>query len=217
MTDIWLLTTAFASSLALAQRGARGGPSISVTHNVRRDEVKKFNLALWRGYRLHHPTPAAELIIEREDFDFDYFTWGYGIFVSERMRQVMDLKRSTAHFFAVDDSQSAPLPRSMNYRMMEPRAVEALSDPENSEYEMLQPMPGMPSFPSSVYHMAFRADAAPKHELFYDKFFNTSLLCTDALAQRILEAGCTGVEFVDPGRPDRRRRIKTLKDVEEFD
>jgi hypothetical protein len=54
--------------------------------------------------------------------------------------------------------------------------------------------------------------------LFYDTFFSSIVLCTDEFAMRILEAGCTGVRFVDPNNdPDTGERFhRTLKGIEEF-
>ena len=42
--------------------------------------------------------------------------------------------------------------------------------------------------------VAFRADAEPAHEIFYDRFFKI-VLCTDEFALRVLRAGCTGMRF----------------------
>ncbi len=62
-----------------------------------------------------------------------------------------------------------------------------------------------------------RPDVVPAHELFYDSFFHSHLLCTEAFAMRILEAGCTGVSFVDPSRLrfGINRRYRTLRGIEE--
>jgi hypothetical protein len=211
MTRIWRFGGEFATSLRLALPDADGTEPISVTHYVRNDEIKKTNLAVAGLYKLNHPSPSAELVLNRQDFDVDYFQWGFARFVSARMRKAMGLKRSTARFYEIDDSQSAPVPRSMNYRMMDPVASEDVSDLERSVYKMYEFMPGMPLVPN-LTKIAFRADASPKRELFFDRFFATDLFCTDALAVRILKAGCTGLEFRD-GSAD-KYLIRTLRGVE---
>lgn len=150
-------------------------------------------------------------------FNLDYFQWGGAIFVSKHMRQVMALDSAEVRFFEIDDSQSAPLPRSMNYQLMEPDVVEDVSDPENSDYEMAQFLPGTPPVPDLKRSLALRPDAAPTHDLFFDGFFTKVLLCTDAFASRVLKAGCTGVTFADPNNPrgEWRNRYRTLQGIEE--
>lgn len=215
MCKIWKVEANFSTHMALAVPAADGRPAISVTHHTRPGEATKFNLALWGGYRLRHPTPAATLELLREDFETDYFTWGGFPFVSERLRKIMALKPSTARFYKLDDSRSAPLPRSKGYRLMQPVAIEAVSDPDASEYTMFEPMPGMGQFPSSIRRMALRDDATPKHDLFYDSFFATTLLCTDAFAQRIRGSGCTGVQFESLDEVDEGDVSETAGDDED--
>src|SRR5262249_20792000 len=63
--------------------------------------------------------------------------------------------------------------------------------------------------------LVLRSDAAPGHELFYDSFFTSELLCTDTLAMRVLAAGCTGIGFLDLSHPgDRELRYRTLRGLE---
>jgi len=68
--------------------------------------------------------------------------------------------------------------------------------------------------PARDLHM--RQDPVPKHELFTDKNLHLPPLCTDDLARRILEAGCTGMRFYDLKSHFRSRRIfRTLQGFEE--
>jgi hypothetical protein len=161
------------------------------------------------------PFPITQLKLSLETFDADYFQWGGWDFVSERMRDVMGLDPSAVRFFEVDASQSAPLPRSKNYQIMEVAVTEDVSDPENSDYETLRRLPGMIGQPIHVRRYAFRADAEPKHDLFYDRFSN-ALLCTEAFALRVLRAGITGISFRDPNDPQGRYLYRTLRGIEEY-
>jgi hypothetical protein len=65
--------------------------------------------------------------------------------------------------------------------------------------------------------IVMRRDVAPTHELFYDSFFHNHLFCTESFAMRILQAGCTGIRFVDPSRLGfgMKRRYRTLRGIEE--
>jgi hypothetical protein len=146
----------------------------------------------------------------------------------------MALDPSEVRYFEVDASRSAPLPRSKNYQIMEPTVLESVSDPEQSqyeippfreEYERLAKILGKPIgeepyvdlSPVLADSIAIRADAAPSHQLFYDQFFRLHLMCTEALALRVLLAGCTGVSFSDPLRLKHpmKRRLRTLRGIEE--
>ena len=167
------------------------------------------------GTKRKLPFPVAQLEITLEDFADDFFTWGLERFVSRRLREVMALGSSTARFFEVDASRCAPLPRSKNYNIMEVAALEDVLDLEGSDYELLKRRPGMMRRPIHVRRYAFRAAASPKHDLFYDRR-SMAMLCTDAFALRILEAGVKGMTFHDPNLPQGRYLFRTLRGIEEY-
>ncbi len=62
--------------------------------------------------------------------------------------------RSEASLFELDDSRSAPLPRSKNYQIMQPEMTEDVSDPEKSVYEMTRFMPRQPLTPDYIRRIA---------------------------------------------------------------
>jgi hypothetical protein len=211
MDRIWLFTNSFLSGEIL------GGvldhtPAIKITHHT---DSRTRKLEAWDRRIGARPNPAADLVIKQEHFETDFFTWGRFMFVSERMRKVMALPPSEVRFFEIDDSQSAPRPRSMNYQLMQPDVVEDVGDVERSKYQVI-PVEGFPPRPPDVSRLVFRPDAAPKHDLFFDRFFSIELLCTDAFAMRILRAGCTGAKFVDPSDYFGDVRVRTLRGVEKL-
>jgi hypothetical protein len=141
--------------------------------------------------------PVWELRLTLDSFDIDCFGFDTCTLVSERMREAMNLDPSGVRFLDVDLSRSAPLPRSKKYQLMDITAVENVSDPSRSVFEMKRFCPESPLVPFRVESIAVRNDARPEHELFLDQFFRAAL-CSDALAMRVLKAGCTGVRFMDP-------------------
>ncbi|HWF77791.1 MAG TPA: DUF1629 domain-containing protein [Caulobacteraceae bacterium] len=171
---------------------------MTITHFTLPGKTDEYALSLYTRRIGERPKQAAELVLTLEDFDKDFFRWGGSMFVSERMRDVMALGRSEARFFEVDASRSAPLPRSKNYQIMQPEMTDDVSDPERSVYKVTRFSPRQPLTPAYIRGIALRPEAAPKHELFFDRFFSTELFCTDAFASRVLRGGCTGVRFVDP-------------------
>jgi hypothetical protein len=150
-----------------------------------------------------------------EDFQTDCFTWESRTFVSERMRNVMALGPDVIQYFDVDASESAPLPRSMNYKIMVIPVTEEASDPEGSsstneeltEYEKVM---------GEVTRISVRPDFTPVHQLFHDKD-TLEPFCTDEFALRLLKSGCTGVRFFVPRRLNLAEpmRFRTLKGIEE--
>jgi hypothetical protein len=163
------------------------------------------------GEFVRNELPTLQIEFAAEDFDPDCFDWYGFTLVSEQMRRAMALGPSDIQYFEVDSSRAAPLPRSKRYQIMHVPVAEEVSDPEHSEYSLRHRPEGVELFgrPRTV---AFRPDAEPAHEIFYDRFFKVTF-CTDALALRVLKAGCTGMRFLDPDL--RNGLFRTLRGLEE--
>jgi hypothetical protein len=159
--------------------------------------------------------PTAKLKLTLESFDIDYFFAAHLTLVSEKMRNAMALGANDVQYFEVDASQSAPLPRSMRYQIMHVPVTEDVSDPKNSDYICYHDSDGSVRGGSPL-SVAFRPDARPTHEIFYDRFFK-AIYCTDEFALRVLKAGCTGMRFYDPARPfgGDAAAFRTLRGVEQ--
>jgi hypothetical protein len=159
---------------------------------------------------------AAKLALTLESFELDCFHWNEFTFVSEKMRSAMALGPSDIQYFDVDASESAPLPRSKNYRTMHVPVTEDVADLENSDYICRHRPDGSVVQAGMPLSLAFRRDAEPTHEIFYEKHFNV-IYCTDEFAVRVLQAGCSGAFFFDPSRPfGGEIRLRTLRGVEEI-
>ena len=165
------------------------------------------------GEFVRNELPMLRIEFAAEDFDPDCFDWNGFTLVSEKMRQAMALGPPDIQYFDVDSSRAAPLPRSKRYQIMHVPVTEDVSDPERSEYSLRHRPEGVELFgaPDAV---AFRPDAAPAHEIFYDRFFKV-FFCTDEFALRVLRAGCTGVRFLDPIDLRGWNRFRTLRGLEE--
>jgi hypothetical protein len=143
--------------------------------------------------------PTAKLELTLENFDFDCFLKRNFILVSEKMRSAIALGPADVQYFDVDASRSAPLPQSKRYQIMHIPVTEDVSDPQNSDYTTHHFADGSVSGGSPL-SVAFRPDAAPAHDIFYDRFFKL-MYCTDEFALRVLRAGCSGIRFFDPTLP----------------
>ena len=159
---------------------------------------------------------AAKLILTLEDFDSDCFYWNGFTFVSEKMRHAMALGPSDIQYFEVDASDSAPVLQSKHYMSMHVPVTEDVCDLKNSVYTSDR-LPGKSidvCIPSTV---AFRPEARPAHEIFYDRSFKL-IYCTDEFALRVLKDSCSGAGFFHPSRffDGGDKRFRTLRGVEEI-
>lgn len=157
---------------------------------------------------------AAKLALTLESFELDCFHWDGFTFVSEKMRHAMALGPSDIQYFDVDASESAPLTRSKNYRIIHVPVTEDVADLENSDYICRHRPNGSIVTTGMPLSLLFRGDAEPTHEIFYEKHFNV-IYCTDEFALRVLRAGCSGARFFDPSHPfGNDIRLRTLRGVE---
>jgi hypothetical protein len=179
------------------------------------NETELFRSRLIAGEFARKGLPIAKLELTLESFDVDCFTEGPFWLVSEKMRSAMALGTADVQYFAVDASQSAPLPQSKHYQIMHIPVTEEVSDPDNSEYLCHHLADGSVT-PVGASLAAFRSDAAPTHEIFYDRFFWV-MYCTDEFALRVLKAGCSGIRFFDPARPfgGNASAFRTVRGVEQ--
>ena len=163
---------------------------------------------------------TVKLILTLEDFDLDCFSRNGFTFVSEKMRHAMALGPSDIQYFEVDASESAPLPRSKHYMTMHVPVTEDVADLQNSDYLIEHHSDGSQGV-GTLFSLVFRIDARPAHEIFHERSFK-HIYCTDEIALRVLQAGCSGAFFVDPSRWSgggnlRFRSLRGLEEVVEWD
>jgi hypothetical protein len=195
-------------------------PQVELNEVIRHCRVEDGGALNEKGYssgKLKGSFPPIQLKLTMKTFDVDCFLWESSMFVSERLRQAMALEPLSIEYFAVDSSQSAPVPRSQNYMLMNIPIIEDVSDSSRSRYLTRELTPGGVSVNHSVEKVAIRPDATPAHSLFHDQTFRGYIFCTDELALRILKAGCSGIRFFDPSRLGfaKPMRFRTLRGVEE--
>lgn len=162
--------------------------------------------------------PIARLELTIEKFSLDCFCWQAYTLVSQDLRDAMALGPRDVHYFPVDSSLSAPLPRSKNYMIMHIPVVEKVSDPDRSDYHYTSVGGSEVGTFKKVMladRIAMRREAKPKHELFSDSFFSGYLFCTEDFAVRVLKGEYSGMRFVDPGYMGNPMRFRSLRGIEE--
>jgi hypothetical protein len=178
------------------------------------NETEMFRSHLAAGAFAKNGLPTAKLELTLESFDVDCFTESWFTLVSEKMRCAMALGPADVQYFEVDSSRSARLPQSKHYQIMHIPVTEDVSDPKNSDYTYHHFSDGSVTG-GSPRAVAFRPDAEPTHEIFYDRFFKV-IYCTDEFALRVLRAGCSGIRFFDPARfGGNASAFRTVRGVEQ--
>lgn len=177
--------------------------------------TEPFELDLVPGEFVSTELPTPTLIITLDDLDADCFVWSGLTIVSEKMRRAMALSPSDVQYFAVDTSRSSPSLRSKHYQIMHVPVTEEISDLEKSDYVCRHHPDGSVHI-GRPYILAFRHDAEPAHEIFYDRHFKF-IFCTDEFAVRVLQSGCSGMIFLDPHHffAGLKYRYRTLRGIEE--
>ena len=175
------------------------------------EEMRKAHLEM--GKRAPSDFPIAQLKLSLENFSLDCFRWQAYRLVSQQLRDAMALAPRDVQYLPVNASLSAPLPRSKNYMIMHVPAVEDASDVERSDYQ-IRHFEGFQREVTLPSRIAIRQGFMSQHEMFQDQFF-WFVLCTDALAVRVLQRQCTGLRFCDLDYLDNPSRFRTLRGIEE--
>ena len=131
----------------------------------------------------------------------DYFTLGNFSFVSAKFRDAVGAPPTVLHYLPLDLRTGRERARTQDYKLLRVTAHQPAMDCERSVYELgsVTP-PGRPttSFIRFVNSYVLRDDLVPASEIFWDDVLLSSLLAVDALAERVMQAGCTGIRFRDP-------------------
>lgn len=162
--------------------------------------------------------PPVELALTLPDFDVDCFSCETYTFVSERLRKALRLPPHAVQYFDVDAGSSSARVRENNYKIMNVASLEDAVDTASSSLVMGRLTPSSPEMVMSHGDLVF-ADCTPRYEMFHDRVVRGHVFCSDALALRVLVAGCTGVRFFDPTRYRfaRPNVFRTVRGVERED
>ena len=172
------------------------------------DAIRNFNLSLpgngpWPdALPSDFPRPVLRMPLEESPLLApDYFNLSW-LFVSRRMREAMALPDWAVSYVPAEIETGSQLARSQDYALMYPSAFAPVIDPEASECLVQTRISAKTGDAitriSGVGVMRFKADMQAPCDLFYDSRDSVHLLATDALAKRVLDAGCTGIQFEHP-------------------
>ena len=171
--------------------------------------IRSFNLSLpgngpWPdALPSDFPRPVLRMPLEESPLlapDYFYQDWR---FVSRRMREAMALPDWAISYVPAEIETGSQLARSQDYALMYPRAFAPVIDPEASECLVQTRISAKTGDAiarvSGIGVMRFKADMKVPADLFFDpRSGQVYILAADALAKRVLDAGCTGIQFEHP-------------------
>ena len=147
-------------------------------------------------------SPAAQLRISADSFAPDFLRVGSFDFASARLRDALAQPADVVQYLPADTSRSHADVQAQDYRRMRLLRRQPVVDMAASDVTMRDiPRAGPDADPIRIPYfrrMAVHEDAAPRYEIFTDTVATARWFCTDALALRVLEAGCTGIDFIAP-------------------
>ena len=170
------------------------------------DQIRDFNLSL-RGNSpwsdpLPQDFPKALLQMPKRGFAPDYFTVESWHFTSAKLIEAMALPDWAVDLRLADIVEGGSEAKSRHYHLMRLRAFAPAIDPDAS-------LCSVKTFQSAktgdlVTDLSIRGpirfwpDFDPPCDLFADSNEQLALIVTDALAARVLDSGCIGIEFLHP-------------------
>jgi len=143
-------------------------------------------------------------------------------FVSKRLRQALAQPDSVIQYWPVHLLAGGPEVQAQDHQWMNILACQPAVDLTRSDCEIKEDYNRHTGarfrFVWSYRQMVLRDDLSPTPEIFRVAEDLTTILATDALANRVQRAGCTGIAFIDPatiGDAAHVRRYRTLTGVRE--
>ena len=165
--------------------------------------------------------PPVQLALPEKGFSPDYFGYGSDNFCSRRLRDAMNLPDGMVQFMPIELVSGGAQVLAQDYQLMRVVAHQPVLDMERSVYEPIDDRRAQgnhPPRPMWFERFVLLETLQSVAEIFRADEIYVKVFVTDALAERVLQAGCTGMEFYDPTLPqhgDRLRRYRTATGIGE--
>jgi hypothetical protein len=143
--------------------------------------------------------PAPRLTMPETGFAADYFSFGCFQFCSGRFRKALNQPEHVLQFAPVELLSGGPDVVAQDYRLLRILAHQPALDLERSDCKVKYYPHCRTGEPvriiSQINRYVLLDELQPPAEIFRMDEHPNTILVTDALAQRVLQAGCTGMEF----------------------
>lgn len=150
--------------------------------------------------------PKVVMYFPSNGFAPDYFSFGSYKFCSARLRDVLAQPSDVVNYTPIDFRCQGTKALAQDYQRMRVIAVQPAMDMARSLYtaddEVDPASEDAARWVRNIDKIVLREDFVPRTEIFCMAERITDVLATDALAERVLKAGCTGLSFEHLETPD---------------
>ena len=159
------------------------------------------------------PLPVAAL----PDWPFapDFWRFGSYDFASCRLRDALAQPTDAIQFLPFDLMRASAAARAQDYQWMRVLPRQPAMDIARSDCEVADYINGRTGEPGKylrrIDRFALLDGVVPHTEIFRLDESPAFILATDALAERVLRAGCTGMEFSDPTNLRGGKRVDRIR------
>ena len=155
--------------------------------------------------------PAPQLVLSASGFSPDFFEFAGDCFCSRRFREALAQPEHVVQFTPVDILAGGEEVRAQDYRMLRVLARQKAMDLDRSDCDLedwVNRLTGVPQrVPSFINRFVLLDDLQPRTEIFRVDESSSYVLVADAVAERVLRAGCSGMQFTDPACPRHGKRV----------
>ena len=211
--------TAFNKFIRLLLRDASLGVANGSELGIREGEIMRAT-GNWDAVNFVLPDdfPIVRIALTQTNFAPDYFGHDGFYFCSARLRDALAQPEDVIQFLPIDLIAGGEAVRAQDYRRMHLLARQPAMDIARSDCELKEVTHQVTGRVFTrvdwIDRFALLDGLEPRTEMFHPEEAPGRILVTDALAARVLAAGCTGLEFRDPeidrgGKYIERYRTKT--------
>ena len=195
-------------------------PSLRVTNgselDIRKSRIRQAtNNWAARNFLLPDDFPMARIALTQTDFAPDYLSQGGFEFCSMRLRDALAQPPEVVQFLPIEVVAGGEAVRAQDYMRMHILAQQPAMDIARSDCELEEVTHRVTGrvFTRVAWINRFVPldGLEPRTEIFQPAEAPGRILSTDALAVRVLAAGCTGLEFQDPAVPWHGMRVERIR------
>lgn len=159
--------------------------------------------------------PRPRVALTDTNFAPDYFSNEGHDFCSRRLREALAQPDDVVQFLPVDLVAGSKAACAQDYTMMHILARQPVMDVARSDCrveEVTHHVTGKTvRIVAWINRIVLLDKLTPRTEIFHPDEVGSRIMVADALAARVLEASCTGMEFRDPAVPWHGMRVERLR------
>jgi hypothetical protein len=191
--------------------------------NLDYELAKKYGMLACSRVRLPADRPQFIVSFPLSNYSFlpDFFSGPLETYCSARLRNAMALPPDSVDYVPIVVQSQDPAVHRQDYQIMRVLAEQPAIDLERSNVEMVEHtdphIGGVYTEIDFALSIVLVDGFQAKSDLFRPAEWPFSVFATDALAERVMKAGCTGIEFGDLATlTGDKQIIRTSRGIEEY-